>query len=110
MNRHKIVCICGSTKFYKEFQEIEFALTMQGYIYLSVGFYSHAINEVHGENVGGITKELKEQLDELHKRKIDLADEIFVINVGGYIGESTKSEISYAIEHEKIIKYLEPIN
>lgn len=35
-------------------------------------------------------------LDDMHKRKIDMADEIYVINVGGYIGESTRSEIEYA--------------
>ena len=52
---------------------------------------------------------VKEMLDELHKRKIDLADEVFVLNVGGYIGESTRSEIEYAQEHQKKIRYLEPV-
>ena len=45
-------------------------------------------------------------LDDMHKRKIDMADEIFVINVGGYIGDSTQSEIEYAIEHGKTVRYL----
>lgn len=55
---------------------------------------------------GTLTK-TKEMLDDMHKRKIDMADEIFVINVGGYIGDSTKSEIEYAKEHDKIVRYLE---
>ena len=50
----------------------------------------------------------KEMLDDMHKRKIDMADEIFVINVGGYIGESTRSEIEYAVNTGKIVRYLEP--
>ena len=49
----------------------------------------------------------KEMLDDMHKRKIDIADEIFVINVGGYIGDSTKSEIEYAIKCGKKVNYLE---
>lgn len=55
---------------------------------------------------GTLTK-TKEMLDDMHKRKIDMADEIFVINVGGYIGGSTKSEIKYAKEHGKTVRYLE---
>ena len=47
-------------------------------------------------------------IDDMHLRKIDLADEIFVINVGGYIGESTKWEIAYATKTGKKINYLEP--
>jgi hypothetical protein len=50
---------------------------------------------------------VKEVVDELHKRKIDLADEVFVINVGGYIGDSTRSEINYAFHHNKPISYLD---
>lgn len=55
---------------------------------------------------GTLTK-TKEMLDDMHKRKIDMADEIFVINVGGYIGDSTKSEIEYAIKNGKKVNYLE---
>ncbi|WP_276621819.1 hypothetical protein [Sharpea azabuensis] len=55
---------------------------------------------------GTLTK-TKEMLDDMHKRKIDMADEIFVINVGGYIGDSTRSEINYAIERGKKVRYLE---
>jgi hypothetical protein len=49
-------------------------------------------------------------LDDMHKRKIDLADEIFIINAGGYIGPSTRSEIEYASKTGKPVKYLEPIS
>jgi hypothetical protein len=66
----------------------------------------HATREVHGGQLH-CTDEQKIQLDELHKRKIDLADEVLVLNVGGYIGSSTRSEIEYAIAHNKPIRYLE---
>ena len=107
-----IVCLCGSTRFYREFQLANFRETIKGNIVLSVGFYAHAQGhewqlKEHGESVG-ITPEDKVKLDELHKRKIDLADEILVLNVGDYIGESTRSEIDYAKKHGKGIRYLEP--
>lgn len=108
MNKPKIVCLCGSTKFHKQFVEHNYLETMAGNIVLSVGFYPHAVNEVHGEGVG-ITPEQKEALDELHKRKIDLADEVLVLNVGGYIGSSTRSEVQYAHAHSKPVRWLEPI-
>ena len=52
----------------------------------------------------------KAMLDDMHKRKIDMADEIYVINVEGYVGESTRSEITYALTHGKKVRYLENIN
>jgi hypothetical protein len=105
--RPKIICLCGSTRFYDNFQEANYKLTMKGNIVLSVGFYPHAQKEMHGEDKG-CTAEQKVELDDLHKRKIDLADEVFVLNVGGYIGNSTRSEIDYAIAHSKPVIYLEP--
>jgi hypothetical protein len=101
-----VVCLCGSTRFYKEFMEQNYLETMAGKIVLSVGFFSHSSTDAHGETLG-ITPEQKIALDELHKRKIDLADEVLVININGYIGKSTRSEIDYAIEHGKTIRYLE---
>lgn len=106
MSKPKIVCLCGSTRFYKQFQKANYELTMQGIIVLSVGFYPHSSEQAHGEHIG-ITPEQKIALDELHKRKIDLADEVFVLNVNNYIGESTRSEIEYATKLNKPIKYLE---
>lgn len=105
-NKPTVVCLCGSTRFYKEFQRLNYEETMKGNIVLSVGFYPHASEEMHGEKIG-INSEQKMALDELHKRKIDMADEVLVINVGGYIGESTKSEIEYAMRLNKTVRYLE---
>ena len=102
-----VVCLCGSTRFFKEFMLANFNETMAGRIVLSVGFYPHSSEQAHGEHIG-ISAAQKEKLDELHKRKIDLANEVLVINVGGYIGESTRSEIDYAIAHGKPVRYLEP--
>ena len=104
--RPEIVCLCGSTRFYNEFQQANYDLTMAGKIVLSVGFYPHAkAKHGHGEGVGHDSSE-KVALDELHKRKIDLADEVLVLNVDGYIGESTRSEIEYAEAHGKPVRYL----
>lgn len=104
--RPKIVCLCGSTRFKAAFDEANYQETIAGNIVLSVGFFMHATGNKHGEGVGA-TPEQKVALDELHKRKIDLADEILVLNVGGYVGDSTRSEITYAIANDKPVRYLE---
>ena len=102
IGNYKIVTLCGSTKFKKEFLEVQKKLTLLGYIVISVGLFGHSGDSEVWENMdeGTLTK-TKEMLDDMHKRKIDMADEIFVINVGGYIGDSTKSEIEYAKAHGK---------
>jgi hypothetical protein len=106
-DRPQIVCLCGSTRFYDEFQQANYDLTMTGLIVLSVGFSPHAKAEHgHGEGVRHDSDE-KIALDELHKRKIDLADYVYVLNKGGYIGSSTRSEIEYALAHDKPVRYLE---
>lgn len=104
----KIICLCGSSRFKDAFDEANYQETMKGNIVLSVGFYTHATGNKHGEGIGA-TPEQKIALDKLHMRKIDLADEILIINVGGYIGESTRNEIAHATMQRKPIKYLEPI-
>jgi hypothetical protein len=104
----KIVVLCGSTRCYQQFQHSTYEETMAGHIVLSVGFYTHRSEEAHGEK-WGCTPEQKIALDELHKRKIDLADEVLVLNVGGYIGDSTRSEIVYAQALGMTIRYLEPL-
>jgi len=103
----KIVCLCGSTRFYQQFQRANYEETMFGNIVLSVCFYMRASEKVHGE-LWGCTPEQKIALDELHKRKIDLADEVLVLNVGGYIGDSTRSAIEYAEKLGMPIRYQEP--
>jgi len=104
--RPKIVCLCGSTRFYAAFQLLNYQETMAGKIVLSAGFYPHGPKDGHGES-NACTPEEKEALDKLHKRKIDLADDILVINVRSYIGDSTRSEVAYAIEHKKPVRWLE---
>lgn len=98
--KYPIITLCGSTKFKDDFFEAQKRLTLEGYIVISVGLFGHSGDDLEGK---------KEMLDDMHKRKIDLADEIFVINKGGYIGSSTKSEIAYAIEQGKKISYLEEV-
>jgi len=110
VGKYKVVTLCGSTRFKDQFMKVQKELTLKGYIVISVGLYGHSGDSEVWENMdeGTLTK-TKEMLDDMHKRKIDMADEIFVINVGGYIGESTKSEIKYAKENGKTVKYLENI-
>lgn len=103
--RPTIVCLCGSTRFIEHFAILTWKLERKGFIVLGCTLLPKWYCKCHdhfGEKTG-----TKEQCDELHKRKIDLADEILVLNVGGYIGESTKSEIDYAIAHNKPVRYLE---
>lgn len=101
VSKYKIITLCGSTRFKDEFMEAQKQLTLAGNIVLSVGCFIHS-----GDHV---TEEQKKMLDDIHKRKIDLSDEIFVINKDGYIGKSTTSEIAYAVCHGKIVRYLEEI-
>ena len=108
MEKPKIVCLCGSTRFYNAFQLANYKETMKGNIVLSVGFFMHTPQTIHGQELG-CTEDQKIMLDELHKRKIDISDEVLILNVGGYIGESTQSELDYAVLNNKHISYLEPV-
>ena len=102
VGKYKVITLCGSTRFKEEFLEAQKRLTLEGNIVISVGLFGHAGDgQVWSEGV-------KAMLDDMHKRKIDMADEIFVINAGGYIGESTRSEIEYALKTGKEVRYLEP--
>lgn len=101
----EIVCLCGSTKFVDHFTVWMFRLTLDGKIVLTIGTHQASDSRLAADGMLG--EGVKEKLDELHKRKIDLADRVFVLNVGGYIGESTRSEIEYAKKHNKKIDYLE---
>lgn len=108
VGNYKVITLCGSTRFKNEFMEAQKRLTLEGYIVISVGLFGHSGDSEVWENMdeGTLTK-TKQMLDDMHKRKIDMADEIYVINVGGYIGDSTRSEIDYALEHGKTVRYLE---
>lgn len=99
MKRYNVITLCGSAKFKEDFERVNKELTLEGSVIISVGFF-----EQEGES---ITEEQKIMLGEIHKRKIDLADEIFVINKDNYIGQSTRQEIAYAFAHGKKIRFLE---
>ena len=108
VGKYKVITLCGSTRFKKQFMEAQKRLTLEGNIVISVGLFGHAGDQEvwDGMDEGTLSK-TKEMLDDMHKRKIDMADEIYVINVGGYIGDSTRSEIQYAEAHGKPVRYYE---
>ena len=101
VGKYKVITLCGSTRFKDDFLREQKRLTLEGNIVISVGLFGHSgDNEVWTENI-------KVMLDDMHKRKIDMADEIFVINKDGYVGTSTKSEIEYAIKTGKNVVFME---
>ena len=99
MENHKIICLCGSTKFKTSFENINLKFTLMNKIILMPGCFAHA------DNIN-ITDLQKEQLDLLHKEKILMSDCIYVINEDNYIGKSTQSEIEFAYIINKPIYYL----
>lgn len=106
--KYKVITLCGSTRFKDAFMEAQKRLTLEGNIVISVGLFGHSGDSEVWENMDeGTLTETKKMLDDMHKRKIDMSDEIYVINVGGYIGESTRSEIAYAEKTGKMVRYLE---
>jgi hypothetical protein len=104
----KIVCLCGSTRFWKEYQDAQRAETLAGRIVLTVGFFVHAPEGGAEGWMDNVTDEQKAALDRLHLRKIDLADEVLFLNRSQYLGESSKAELAYAQQHGKKIRWLEP--
>lgn len=99
IGNYKVITLCGSTRFKEDFERVNRELTLLGNIVISVGAFGHA-----GDT---FTEEQKIMLDDIHKRKIDMADAIYVINKDGYIGASTRSEIQYALRLGKQIIYME---
>ncbi|MBR0091071.1 MAG: hypothetical protein IJP92_05180 [Lachnospiraceae bacterium] len=108
VGKYPVISLCGSTRFKDAFMEAQKRLTLEGNVVISVGLFGHSgdseVWEIMDEGTMTATKEM---LDDMHKRKIDMADSIYVINVGGYIGESTRSEIEYAKQTDKSITYSE---
>lgn len=101
-NEFRVITLCGSTRFKSEYLEAQKRLTLEGNIVISVGLFGHSGDE-------DVWKPgVKEMLDRMHLTKIDMADGIYVINVGGYIGESTQREIAYARQQGKSVEFLEP--
>ena len=100
--KYNIITLCGSIKFKDKFIKVQEKLTLEGNIVLTPNFF----NNIKKEEIDEKTKKM---LDEMHRQKIDMSDEIYIINFGGYIGESTKAEIEYAKTKGKKISYLECI-
>lgn len=107
-DRPTIVVLCGSTRFGYAFRDANFHETLAGRIVLSIGVDMRS--DAFANTSEADLAEIKADLDELHKRKIDLADEVLVLNVGGYVGDSTRSEIEYAQGLGKTIRWIEPEN
>jgi hypothetical protein len=99
--RPVIVCLCGSTRFREAFEAAQRSETDAGKIVLTVGRYGHH----DGLDMSG---EHKAKLDALHCQKIDLADEVLILNVGGYVGDSTRREVQHAARRHKRVRWLEP--
>lgn len=100
INKPRVVCIVGSTRFKNQHLGIAQRETLRGKIVLIAGFFHHV-------DMVPISDEQKTRLDELMFRKIDLADEIIVCNVNGYIGKTTQAGIEYARQHDKTVKFIE---
>lgn len=101
--RPPVTVLCGSTRFRDEFVQANRDLTLAGHIVLSVGLFGHHEAKFDWGTV-------KTDLDELHKRKIDLADEVLVVSdASGYYGDSTRSEIAYAEALGKPVRFMVPV-
>ncbi|MFA5429910.1 MAG: hypothetical protein WC329_01975 [Candidatus Omnitrophota bacterium] len=104
----KVICLCGSTRFTPEMMQLTWEYAKLGI--LAIGWFVRPMHEGETQDHHLAEKEgVAELFDELHFRKIDLADEVMVLNIGGYIGNSTRSEINYASSIGKPVKYLETI-
>lgn len=103
----KIVCLCGSTRFIDAYHKANLTETIAGNIVLTIGCDMRRDSDLLGELSIDDTGELKKRLDHLHLDKIKLADEVVVLNVNGYIGDSTRREVRFAQDHKKVIRWLE---
>jgi hypothetical protein len=104
--RPAITVLCGSTRFGEAFRDANLRLTLAGEIVLSIGCDMKSDAALFDGLEPAALDAIKANLDRLHKRKIDLADRVFILNVDGYIGDSTRSEIEYARMVGKPIDYL----
>lgn len=99
-----IVCLCGSTRFVDTFNKWRKNLTLEGKIVVSIEL---VLPQSTREDPQHNDYKTKQMLDELHFRKIDLADEVMILNIGGYIGNSTRKELEYALSIGRVVRYLE---
>jgi hypothetical protein len=105
--RPHIVCLCGSTRFSEAFRQANLRETLAGNIVLTIGCDMRADAELFASTTPAELAQIKAGLDALHRHKIKLADSVLILNVGGYIGESTRAEITYARQLGKPIRFLE---
>jgi hypothetical protein len=110
MDRPTIVCLCGSTRFSEAFQQANLRETLDGKIVLSIGCDMRSDTDIFGHLPEAELDTIKARLDELHLRKIELADEVMVLNVGGYVGQSTARELAHARSLGKKVRFLEEMN
>ena len=96
--KREIITLCGSTRFREQFREIERMLTLNGKIGLPPAIFGKTEGIEH-------SKETEEMLFDLQIDKIRMSDSIFVIDAGGYIGDSTKKEIEFALKNKKEVRY-----
>jgi len=102
-----IVCLCGSTRFSDAFHQANLRETLAGKIVLSIGCDMRSDTDIFGHLPEDELAAIKARLDELHMRKIDLADEVLILNCGDYVGSSTSRELAYARSLGKTIRFLE---
>lgn len=107
----KVVCLCGSSKWPDVHMQVMMQETLAGRIVIPMGLYGHAdfpSGAKTATNDGDEATAIKQMLDHLHFSKIDLADEIYVVNLGGYLGNSTKREVDYALKQGKVVRWHQP--
>jgi hypothetical protein len=102
IKKYRVITVCGSYRCREEFKEAEYQLTLQGYIVLPIGAFDPSTDK--------LTDQTKSMLLDMQKRKIDLSDEIFVVNKNSVIDQATIDNISYAARQRKKVSYLEPVN
>lgn len=110
--RPKVITLCGSSRFPDAFHLANLHFSLQGHIVISLGAFGHADQPAGSRYLlsdGDESTPEKQAIDQLHFRKIDLADEIFVVNVGGYVGSSTRREIDYARSLDKPVRWMFPV-
>ena len=100
----KVITLCGSTKFEAEFAEVNQRLTMDGCVVISLGMFS--LPDLPDYDWTVDSSDLKGRLGGVHFQKIRMADEVYIVDPGGYVGESTRREIAYAESLGKPVRYL----
>lgn len=109
IRRPVVVCLCGSTRFSEAFRAANLRETLDGRIVLTIGCDMRSDAELFSDFPAEELVRIKADLDALHLRKIELADEVLILNVGGYIGQSTRAELEYARQLGKRVRFLEAV-